>query len=80
MDNDDTTREVIRQVIGQDWTPHPQVKGLMHNPRRYHHRSEDKIPARFRLGKQSRHKSVTEFLGRLCLRLKRSYFSWIGRR
>lgn len=80
MDNDDTTREVIRQVIGQDWTPHPQVKGLMHNPRRYHHGSEGKIPARFRGGKQGRFSYLKEFLRRIGRGLKKSLLARLVRR
>lgn len=79
MDND-STRAVIRQVIGQEWTPHTRFRGLMHNPRRDRHSSEGKIPPRFRVEKQSRFGHVKEFLGRIGRGLKQTLLARFGRR
>ncbi len=79
MDND-STRAVIRQVIGQEWTPHTHFRGLMHNPRRDRRCSEGEIPSRFRVEKQSRFGSLKEFLGWIGRRLKQSLFARGGRR
>lgn len=79
MDND-STRAVIRQVIGQEWTPHTHFRGLMHNPRRDRRCSEGEIPARFRGGKQGRFSYLKEFLRRIGRGLKKSLLARLGRR